>query len=416
MTTGHDAVVGCFVCAVIATVFVGLRIYTRLFISRHPGWDDNMVVLALLFAIALCPIYVQQLRYGLGDHVYEIPPAKLSKQMQWFWVSTWIYLTGVAFAKISILIQYIRVFVGTKTIIASWATVGFIVTCCLVCFFGGIFACSPVEKFWNPTIPGTCINYLAIWYLHCSMAIATDLAIVIIPLPTIVNMNLENKKKWSLAFTFALGGFGCVTSIIRLYYLRFLTTTSDPTHYNPIPALWSAVELAVVIVCACLITLHPLLVRVLRPLRRFASQYHSGAGGGGGATEEERARRRRERLPSYVQDGAGVSEEERRERYSRAVVAGWEGGKSARGRGANVVVGLGTMLLESGWSEERLAPEGMAEGEIKVQTTVDVASTSLSTTNTDAYADADAGSVLTRERSEGEEGKWVDVEIGKGGV
>lgn len=38
------------------------------------------------------------------------------------------------------------------------------------------------------------------------MAIATDLAIVIIPLPTIFNMNLENKKKWSLAFTFALGG------------------------------------------------------------------------------------------------------------------------------------------------------------------------------------------------------------------
>lgn len=38
------------------------------------------------------------------------------------------------------------------------------------------------------------------------MAIATDLAIVIIPLPTIINMNLESKKKWSLAFTFALGG------------------------------------------------------------------------------------------------------------------------------------------------------------------------------------------------------------------
>ncbi|KAL0265347.1 hypothetical protein SLS55_001312 [Diplodia seriata] len=353
-------------------------------------------------------------------------------------VSAGIYLTGVALAKISILIQYIRVFVGTKTIIASWATVAFIVTCCLVCFFGGIFACSPVEKFWNPTIPGTCINYLAIWYarthtrrslhlfrtfeltiiehryLHCSMAIATDLAIVVIPLPTIVNMNLENKKKWSLAFTFALGGFGCVTSIIRLYYLRFLTTTPDPTHYNPIPALWSAVELAVVIVCACLITLHPLLVRVLRPLRVFASQYHNSAPG---ATEEERARRRRERLPSYVQDGAGVSAEERRERYSRAVVAGWEGGKGARvGRGGGgVVVGLGTMLLESGWSEERLAPEGMNEGEIKVKTTVDVASSTMTTTtNTDA--DADAASVLTRERSGGEEGKWVDVEIGKGGV
>lgn len=46
---------------------------------------------------------------------------------------------------------------------ASWATVAFIVTCCLVCFFGGVFACTPVEKFWNPTVPGKCIDYLAIW-------------------------------------------------------------------------------------------------------------------------------------------------------------------------------------------------------------------------------------------------------------
>lgn len=106
MTTGHDAVVACFVCAAVAAVFVGLRIYTRLFISRHPGWDDCMVVIALLFAITLCPIYVQrrclvlgrnpyavltgtiELKYGLGDHMDEIPPQKLGNQMHWFWVST----------------------------------------------------------------------------------------------------------------------------------------------------------------------------------------------------------------------------------------------------------------------------------------------------------------------------------------
>lgn len=43
-------------------------------------------------------------------------------------------------------------------------------------------------------------------YLHCAMSISTDLAIIIIPLPTIFHMNLERRKKWSLAFTFALGG------------------------------------------------------------------------------------------------------------------------------------------------------------------------------------------------------------------
>ncbi|KAH7050316.1 hypothetical protein B0J12DRAFT_93661 [Macrophomina phaseolina] len=273
MTTGPGAVVASIVCAVIAGVFVGLRLYTRLCISRHPGWDDGLVVVALVFSVVLCPIYNMQLKYGLGDHLKDIPPPKLVKQMTWFWVSTWIYLTGVAFAKVSILIQYIRVFVGRKTIFSSWATIAFIIMCCSICLFGGIFACSPIKRFWDPTVPGTCIHYFAIWYLHCAMSISTDFAIIAIPLPTIFRMNLERRKKWSLAFTFALGGFGCVTSIIRLYYLYFLSVTPDTTHYNPIPALWSTVELNVVIVCACLITLHPLLVRILSPIRRFASNY-----------------------------------------------------------------------------------------------------------------------------------------------
>ncbi|GME53081.1 Integral membrane protein [Neofusicoccum parvum] len=353
MTTGPEATVACFVCAGIATIFVGLRLFTRFIISRHPGWDDFLVTVALVFSIALCPIYWFQLKYGLGDHLKDIPPQVLVKQMVWFWASTWIYLTGVAFAKISILIQYIRVFVGVRTILAAWATVAFIITCCLVCLFGGIFACSPVEKFWNPTVPGTCINYIVIWYLHSAMAISTDFAIVIIPLPTIFNMNLETKKKWSLAFTFALGGFGCVTSIIRLYYLYFLTGTKDTTHYNPIPALWSTVELNVVIVCACLITLHPLLVRVLSPIKRFASQYSQN-------------RSRSQRDPALGGAGDGRSSRTTTVWGGRSALSDGKKSKSSGG------IGLGTTLLDEG-SDERLAPleEGPRDA-IKIETRIDL--------------------------------------------
>lgn len=128
-------------------------------------------------------------------------------------------------------------------------------------------------------------------YLHAAMAISTDFAIVLIPIPTIINVKMENRKKWSLAFTFALGGLrvprrhtsylalanafssGCVTSIVRLYYLHYLNTIQDKTFYYPIGGTWSAIELNVVIICACLITLHPLLAIVLSPIKRYASQY-----------------------------------------------------------------------------------------------------------------------------------------------
>ncbi|KAF4313488.1 integral membrane protein [Botryosphaeria dothidea] len=273
MITANDAVLACFLSAGFSTVFVGLRLYARFALRRHPGWDDLMVVLSLLFAFALCPTYLRQVEYGWGKHMNEIPLPTLSLQTYWFWTCTWIYLLGVAFAKLAILVQYLRVFVGKCTRVASWATIVFIVTCCLVCLFGGIFACTPIEKFWNPSLPGTCINFLIIWYLHAAMATSTDFAIVLIPIPTIINVNMESRKKWSLAFTFALGGFGCVTSIVRLYYLHYLNTIQDKTFYYPIGGTWSAIELNVVIICACLITLHPLLAIVLSPIKRYASQY-----------------------------------------------------------------------------------------------------------------------------------------------
>lgn len=58
MVTGREATVACLVSSGIATGFVGLRIYTRFKISRHPGWDDAVIVIADVFAIALCPIYL----------------------------------------------------------------------------------------------------------------------------------------------------------------------------------------------------------------------------------------------------------------------------------------------------------------------------------------------------------------------
>ncbi|KAK8169630.1 hypothetical protein IWX90DRAFT_184693 [Phyllosticta citrichinensis] len=271
MVSGREATVACFVSSGIATGFVGLRLYTRFRISRHPGWDDTVIVIADIFSIALCPIYLYQLNHGMGQPIASLTPEALVTLQEWFWASTWVYVLGVAFAKVSILIQFLRIFVDFKTRFASWFTILFIVTCCTVCFFGGIFACNPVHKFWNQSVSGTCINYMAIWYMHAGMSILSDILIIITPLPIIFNMNLEKKKKISLAVTFAIGGFGLITSVIRLYCLHKLFLVTDKTLYNPLPALWSTVELNTVIICGCLITLHPLLSILIGPIRRHAS-------------------------------------------------------------------------------------------------------------------------------------------------
>lgn len=179
--------------------------------------------------------------------------------------------------------------------------------------------------------------------------------------------------------------------------------------------MWSAVELAVVIVCACLITLHPLLVRALSPLRRFASSYTGSA---------ERAAAQQLEIPSYAKNTVGggpLPSPSSKVRFSRAMT-GWEGNGNGR-NGGNIIVGLGTMLLE-GWSDERLAPlpedaGGKANaGVIKVETTVDVATDSGSLLTTRGRSDDGGDSLKSgdggpEEAGEGMGGKWEDVELGK---
>lgn len=62
---------------------------------------------------------------------------------------------------------------------------------------------------------------------------------------------------------------GCIVSIIRLWALYRLDRAirgGDPSKGNTLPALWSAVEIHVCIICACLPSLSPVLTLVLRTI------------------------------------------------------------------------------------------------------------------------------------------------------
>lgn len=65
--------------------------------------------------------------------------------------------------------------------------------------------CYPVEKFWEPALPGSCVDQLAVWYVMAGVNIVTDFAIFIIPLPVIKSLQLPTKQKMLLVVVFGLG-------------------------------------------------------------------------------------------------------------------------------------------------------------------------------------------------------------------
>lgn len=60
---------------------------------------------------------------------------------------------------------------------------------------------------------------------------------------------------------FALGGFTCIISILRLQSLLVFLHDPDLSWHNPLVAIWSSMEVNVGILCSCLPTLKTLVTR-----------------------------------------------------------------------------------------------------------------------------------------------------------
>ena len=61
------------VCCSLATIFVALRIYTRLRVIRVRDWDDYAALIALIFNIAQGFILCMATRYDVGLYMWDLP-------------------------------------------------------------------------------------------------------------------------------------------------------------------------------------------------------------------------------------------------------------------------------------------------------------------------------------------------------
>lgn len=104
---------------VIACVIVGMRLYTRAFLVRCPGLEDYFIFLALLSTIGFAVCIGFQVHYSMGHHIVDIEPEDSTKSLKAFWVSLIFYGLALGFQKISILLQYLRVFTTPRFTISE---------------------------------------------------------------------------------------------------------------------------------------------------------------------------------------------------------------------------------------------------------------------------------------------------------
>ncbi|KAK8084247.1 hypothetical protein PG997_005518 [Apiospora hydei] len=279
------------VFSAVATLVVALRIYTRAIILRSFGTDDAVIIGALILTIGSAVAIGLEGKFGLGTHTWVQPLEDFIPYMKSFYVSIILYNVGLCLIKVSILLQYRRIFTQKLTQWMSGGLLGFILAWTVTLSVLLPLVCYPVDKFWEPALPGSCVDQLAVWYVMAGVNIITDFAIFVIPLPVIKSLQLPTKQKMLLVVVFGLGLFTCVISCLRIRTLKMASLTKDPNWDNTDAALWSFIELCIGMLTSSLPTLRPLIAAALP--RQFGSSgrrgYQDYSGGEYGASSKSRS-------------------------------------------------------------------------------------------------------------------------------
>lgn len=159
----------------------------------------------------------------------------------------------------------------------KWATVATLIVvnvAGLALTLLNIFQCRPVgAAFDDPIRPNAkCIDIVTLYLSSAPVNIITDLALLFLPMPILTSIRLPRNEKIILIVTFSFGAFVAVVDVVRIAYLESAAlarlqnaTGSNVGDYSWIASLsfmWSAVEVNVGIICACVPGVKPLAAKV----------------------------------------------------------------------------------------------------------------------------------------------------------
>ena len=78
---------------------------------------------------------------------------------------------------------------------------------CIASVVATIVQCDPIPRAWDKTILGRreCISMAQFWYANAGFSIATDIIILLLPMPLVYSLQIPRIQKMALIIVFALG-------------------------------------------------------------------------------------------------------------------------------------------------------------------------------------------------------------------
>ncbi|MCJ1263640.1 hypothetical protein MMC22_003510 [Lobaria immixta] len=240
----------------VATIFVWIRLYTKVCLIKSHGWDDYTSFIAWLGLIAYSALKVKSKESGSGVHQWDLPVQRLKGWALWTNITAMVYEPTISITKLSILLMYLRIFmpnrsIRTRTYYLTQFIIWFNVLFYLAILIVTGCQCVPRRKIWNPWVPGKCVNPHALLAVTAVINLLLDFSILLLPIQSIWHLQLSPKRKLAISSVFATGLVGYVASIMRVVVSVKTYHSQDFTYTLSFTGHWSYAEVVIGIVCGC---------------------------------------------------------------------------------------------------------------------------------------------------------------------
>ncbi|RAK99541.1 uncharacterized protein BO80DRAFT_323005, partial [Aspergillus ibericus CBS 121593] len=185
-----------------AIIVVGIRLYTRLLLTRKAGWDDFFILLSLLSAIVCSGLAQTGVHYGLGKHMSDIPNAEWRiEAYKYTVIAPNFSMVSTTTGKLSVAVFLLRLMGQAATPAKRW----FLYIFSLISIAWNVLAfvaimgfCRPPEKIWRPEVPGSCFSVefqLVAGISQASFNAFADLTLALFPIIIFWSVQLPWRMK-----------------------------------------------------------------------------------------------------------------------------------------------------------------------------------------------------------------------------
>ncbi|KAJ1323063.1 hypothetical protein MN608_11917 [Microdochium nivale] len=279
---------------ILPLVFYGLRVWARLLIGRFT-LDDYLAGAAVMLSTICCSLQWAAATHGrLGTHQALLPDgtADMNDQgLKFFEDSKFalnmLAILGLGFVKSSILVLYLNLFPNQTFRYVTWGMLAYVGMWTVSFFFSHLFTCLPITTFIDFFQDKSCVNQAAMFLSVLYTGVVADFAILILPIPMIMGLQLRIKTKMAVIGMLSLGAATCAISVARVIAIdsvarEYVRHPNDIIYYTAPVFYWTNIELSMAVVCACLPTLRPIWFHFFpKPATTGSNAYEYGYGGSG---------------------------------------------------------------------------------------------------------------------------------------